>query len=220
MRLSPLDPLFGQMQAATALAEFCAGRFIEASSWAQKAAHALQNWPLGLGIAAASCALAGRPEEAKSAAERLRQLIPTLKPSDLANFLGSADRRTVRHSKKACAKPDCLNNVVMQAPRSIRSHALAARPCESRLCKGGQSVSVPTLCTGAWWWARFRLRSLSYGGQVALPTHAASVRARVRPKGTCFDLKCSHALGLGDVGKRALQIAQAMEDNAAIDVGI
>ena len=87
MRLSPLDPLLVHMQAAAALAELCAGRFIEASSWAQKAARALHNWPLGLGIAAASSALAGRPEEAKSAVVRLRQLIPTLKPSDLANLI-------------------------------------------------------------------------------------------------------------------------------------
>ena len=109
MRLSPLDPLFGQMQAAAALAEFCAGRFIEASSWAQKAAHALQNWPLGLGIAAASCALAGRPEEAKSAAERLRQLIPTLKPSDLANLFGFCrpeDRATFEEGLRKAGLPE------------------------------------------------------------------------------------------------------------------
>ena len=109
MRLSPLDPLFGQMQAAAALAEFCAGRFIEASSWAQKAAHALQNWPLGLGIAAASCALAGRPEEAKSAAERLRQPIPTLKPSDLANlfrFCRPEDRATFEEGLRKAGLPE------------------------------------------------------------------------------------------------------------------
>jgi tetratricopeptide (TPR) repeat protein len=87
MRLSPLDPLLVHMQAAAALAELCAGRFLEASSWAQKATRGLHNWPLGLGIAAASNALAGRPEEAKSAAVRLRQLIPTLKPSDLAKLI-------------------------------------------------------------------------------------------------------------------------------------
>ncbi len=149
MRLSPLDPLFGQMQAAAALAEFCAGRFIEASSWAQKAAHALQNWPLGLGIAAASCALAGRPEEAKSAAERLRQLIPTLKPQILQISLGSADRRTVRHSKRACAKPDCLNDRRDAAHRAAsdltRLPREVARVDSSRV---GKALSVPTLCTG------------------------------------------------------------------------
>jgi hypothetical protein len=75
----------------------------------QKAAHALHNWPLGLGIAAASCALAGRPEEAKSAAVRLRQLIPTLKPSDLANLFGFCrpeDRATFEEGLRKAGLPE------------------------------------------------------------------------------------------------------------------
>jgi TolB-like protein/class 3 adenylate cyclase len=87
MRLSPLDPLFGQMQAAAGLAELFAGRFGDASSWALRSTLALPNWPLALGIAAASSALAGRMEEAQSALARLLQLNPAIKPSDLTSFM-------------------------------------------------------------------------------------------------------------------------------------
>jgi adenylate cyclase len=86
MRLSPLDPLLGHMQTAAALAEFCAGRFIEASSWAQKATRNLPNWSRGLAIAAASCALAGSQDDAQSAVGRLRQLNPGFRCSDLFNI--------------------------------------------------------------------------------------------------------------------------------------
>jgi hypothetical protein len=37
MRPSPLDPRIGSMRAATASAHFAAGRYDEASSWAEKA---------------------------------------------------------------------------------------------------------------------------------------------------------------------------------------
>jgi TolB-like protein/class 3 adenylate cyclase len=109
MRLSPLDPLFGHMQAAAGLAEFCAGRFIEASSWAQKATCAHPNWPLGLGVAAASSALAGRLDDAKSAAVRLRQLIPTLTPSDLTNlfpFRRPKDRAMLEEGLRQAGLPE------------------------------------------------------------------------------------------------------------------
>ena len=83
MRLSPLDPLLGHMQTAAALAELCAGRFVEASLYAQKATRNLPNFPIGLGVAAASSALAGRLEEAQNAVAHLRQLIPAPTLSDL-----------------------------------------------------------------------------------------------------------------------------------------
>lgn len=92
MRLSPLDPLMGNMQTAAALAEVSAGRFIEAASWAQMATCHQPDWPPPLGIAAASSALAGRAAEAASAVARLRQLIPALRLSDLTSF-GPVRRR-------------------------------------------------------------------------------------------------------------------------------
>jgi adenylate cyclase len=64
MRLSPLDPRMSGMRAGTAFAHFLLGRYDEAASWA---AMALQDNPdhhAGLRIAAASNAMAGRPEQA------------------------------------------------------------------------------------------------------------------------------------------------------------
>src|SRR5262249_51311126 len=73
MRLSPLDPLPFVVQMAIAFAHFFAGRYDDASSWAEKALAAssprLQEKPgyhPALLIAAASNALAGRLEEARN----------------------------------------------------------------------------------------------------------------------------------------------------------
>jgi tetratricopeptide (TPR) repeat protein len=92
MRLSPLDPLTFVAQMAMAFAHFFAGRYDDASSWAEKALAAssprLQEnagYHPALLIAAASNALAGRLEEARNAIARLRQLIPTPHISNLKN---------------------------------------------------------------------------------------------------------------------------------------
>ena len=77
---------------AIAFAHFFAGRYDDASSWAEKALAAssprLQEKPgyhPALLIAAASNALAGRLEEARNAIARLRQLNPTPHISNLKN---------------------------------------------------------------------------------------------------------------------------------------
>jgi adenylate cyclase len=88
MRLSPLDPLIFRMQGGTAHAHFFAGRYSMASSWA---GTALQDQPddiFALRIAAASNALAGRPDQAQKALTRLRQIDPTLRVSNLRDRLG------------------------------------------------------------------------------------------------------------------------------------
>ena len=89
MRLSPLDPLTFVKQMAIAFAHFFAGRYDDASSWAEKAlAASLQEKPgyhPALLIAAASNALAGRLEEARSAIARSRELNPTPHISNLKN---------------------------------------------------------------------------------------------------------------------------------------
>jgi hypothetical protein len=51
------------------------------------------------------------------------------------------------------------------------------------------------------------------------PPYAAGSRAGV-PRSGLLSIQIIDALGLGDIGKCAPQVAQAMEDNAAIDVGI
>ncbi len=80
MRLSPLDPFIDQMQAATALAHFSAGRYDEASIWAEMSS--LKD-VTSARIAAASNALAGRIEKAHVAMARVRQLDPDLPISNL-----------------------------------------------------------------------------------------------------------------------------------------
>jgi TolB-like protein/tetratricopeptide (TPR) repeat protein len=88
MRLSPLDPRMPWMQAATAHAHFVAGRYDEASSWAEMALRELPETHAVLRITAASNALAGHMEEAKKVGTRLRRLDPTLRVSNLRNVGG------------------------------------------------------------------------------------------------------------------------------------
>ncbi len=88
MRLSPLDPLIVQMQAATAYAHFFAGRYDAASSWAGMALRERPDTLNALRIAVASNALAGRPEQARKLLARLRQLDPALRVSNLRDRMG------------------------------------------------------------------------------------------------------------------------------------
>ena len=87
MRLSPLDMQTARLQAGTAFAHFLAGRYDEASSWAQRALQVRPSYPTAIRLAAASSALAGRPQEARQAIERLRQVDPTLRVSNLKDRL-------------------------------------------------------------------------------------------------------------------------------------
>ena len=83
MRLSPLDPLMGVMQAASAFAHFLAYRYDEALIWAEKAMRELPHVVTPARIAAASYALSGRMEQANEVMARLRQNDPTLRLSNI-----------------------------------------------------------------------------------------------------------------------------------------
>ena len=83
MRLSPFDPFNFLAQGAIAVSHFIAGRYDEASSWAQKAVREQPNFAPALRIFAASCAMAGRLEEAQKAMIGVRQLDPALRISDV-----------------------------------------------------------------------------------------------------------------------------------------
>jgi hypothetical protein len=87
MRLSPLDPELYRMQAGLAAAHLFAGRFDAASSWAEKAFRELPSFLMVVSVIAASHALAGRPVEAQRATKHLRELDPTLRISNLADWL-------------------------------------------------------------------------------------------------------------------------------------
>jgi len=88
MRLSPRDPRARAMRAGTAHAHFFLGRYDEAASWAAMALQDNVDLQLGLRIAAASNAMAGRLEQAHKAVARLRQLNPALRVSNLKNAVG------------------------------------------------------------------------------------------------------------------------------------
>ena len=88
MRLSPLDPSLLRMPSGTAHAHFFLGRYDEAASWAAMALQDNADYQPGLRIAAASNAMAGRPEKAHKALARLRLLNPTLRVSTLKDVLG------------------------------------------------------------------------------------------------------------------------------------
>ena len=88
MRLSPLDPRLTGMRSGTAFAHFFLGRYDEAASWAAMALQDNPDYQPGLRIAAASNAMAGRPEQAHKAMARLRRLNPALCVSNLKDVLG------------------------------------------------------------------------------------------------------------------------------------
>jgi TolB-like protein/class 3 adenylate cyclase len=88
MRLSPLDPFVTRMRSGTAHAHFFLGRYAEAASWAAMAWQDNPDYQPGLRIAAASNAMAGRPEQAHKAMARLRRLNPVLRVSTLKAVLG------------------------------------------------------------------------------------------------------------------------------------
>ena len=87
-RLSPLDPLMFFMQSFTAFAHFIAGRYDEAWPLAEAACRAQPYFLSGIRIAAASNALAGRPNEARKHIARALQLDPDLRVSNLEDRVG------------------------------------------------------------------------------------------------------------------------------------
>jgi tetratricopeptide (TPR) repeat protein len=87
MRLSPLDPELYRMQAGMAAAHLFAGRFDDASSWAEKSFWNLPSFLMVVSIVAASHALAGRTRAVRQAMQHLRQLDPALRISNLRDWL-------------------------------------------------------------------------------------------------------------------------------------
>jgi adenylate cyclase len=88
IRLSPLGRGIAGMHAAMATAHFFAGRYEEASNWAERLLREYPTSHPGLRIAVASNAAAGKTIEARDAAARLLQLDPAFRVSRLRNSLG------------------------------------------------------------------------------------------------------------------------------------
>jgi adenylate cyclase len=87
MRLSPFDPRNYVIYGATAAAHFFAGRYDEASSWADKAERERSHYATGPLFAAASHAQAGRFAEAHNALARLHLIDPGLRLSNLKDWI-------------------------------------------------------------------------------------------------------------------------------------
>jgi adenylate cyclase len=98
MRLSPRDPWTRAAYHGISIAHFLAGRYDDASSWAERALGEAPNHAPALGTLAAANALAGRLEEAQKAIARMRELdpayrisgvkdrLPSRRPEDIARF--------------------------------------------------------------------------------------------------------------------------------------
>jgi tetratricopeptide (TPR) repeat protein len=87
MRLSPLDPLYHAMEANLALANFLAGRYDEAVSWAERAFRKEPNYHGTIRILATSYALAGRLDEARATMSYMRECNPMLRLCELKEFV-------------------------------------------------------------------------------------------------------------------------------------
>jgi adenylate cyclase len=86
MRMSPLDRL-QSVHASIAYGHFFAGRYGEASIWAERSLQEEQTNPIALRVLAASLAHAGRLEAARAAAGRLMQLNPALRVSHIKGLI-------------------------------------------------------------------------------------------------------------------------------------
>jgi tetratricopeptide (TPR) repeat protein len=87
MRLNPVDPQPYMMQHGMAAAYFLAGRYEEASSWAEKALREHPNYLPAIRMSAASLAFAGRLTEAQKAMARMREIDPALRAAGLKDLV-------------------------------------------------------------------------------------------------------------------------------------
>ena len=87
LRLSPFDSLSFKVGAAIAYAHFFAGRYEEACAAAETSLRERPNYLTAVRAAAASHALAGRPDKARQLLARMRQIDPKLRLSNLEALL-------------------------------------------------------------------------------------------------------------------------------------
>jgi tetratricopeptide (TPR) repeat protein len=87
MRLSPLDPLRVRAHGGLAFAHFIAGRYDEASSWAEKALRERPNYLPSIRDLAAANALAGRYLEAQKAITHLLAIDPEMRVSTVKGWV-------------------------------------------------------------------------------------------------------------------------------------
>jgi hypothetical protein len=86
MRMSPLDPLIVVALTGTAFGHFLAGHHGQAAKWAEQAFREHPNYFFANVICACTRALAGRSEAARAVMERVRDMNPTLRISNLRDL--------------------------------------------------------------------------------------------------------------------------------------
>src|SRR6185295_3815419 len=84
---APVDSRMFAWQYYIALAHLLAGRYDEATSWAERALRDNPNMSSPGRVAAVSHALAGRLPDARQIMERIRKLDPDLRLSNLGDLL-------------------------------------------------------------------------------------------------------------------------------------
>ncbi|BCG96925.1 transcriptional regulator [Mesorhizobium sp. 131-2-1] len=87
MRLSPHDIHIFNMQTVVAYAHLLSGRFNDAIAWAEMALRGRSGHASALRVLAASSALSGRPEQARKAMTRLREVNPALRLSNVSEYI-------------------------------------------------------------------------------------------------------------------------------------
>ena len=87
MRLSPHDIHIFNMQTVVAYAHLLSGRFNDAIAWAEMALRGRSGHASALRVMAASSALSGRPEQARKAMTRLREVNPALRLSNVSEYI-------------------------------------------------------------------------------------------------------------------------------------
>jgi len=85
-RMSPVDPMLNRMNSGIAFAHVLAGRYDDASSHAEQALSENPNSHQALRMGAMGHALAGRMERAQKIMDRLRQIDPALRISNLKHL--------------------------------------------------------------------------------------------------------------------------------------
>ncbi|MDX8449894.1 hypothetical protein [Mesorhizobium captivum] len=107
--MSPVDPFMFDMLNAVVVAHLLAGRFEEASSWAERSLREKPDFLPSLRFAAASSAHAGRTEDAQKVVSRILALDPSQRISNLADVVsirGAADMSLLSEGLRKAGLPE------------------------------------------------------------------------------------------------------------------
>ena len=111
MRLSPQDPQLFAIKGIAALGHFVARRYAEAFAHAEDTIRHRSNFPVGVGVAAASAAMMDRQADAEKAMQRFRELQPDLRASTRGGWLPFQREEDAAHWAGApCIRLDCPNS--------------------------------------------------------------------------------------------------------------